>query len=119
MAGGLECACGFVAKSSSGLATHRRAKHPENERTNVAAVERTIEALHEAGRIEPVDAARIQLLRSLAKAVDEDPLNGSLWRQYFAALDSLMKADDAADDGLAAAVAALRGAAPLGDTPAS
>lgn len=107
--------CGFEAKTGGGLSAHRRTKHGASNRANVAAIEKTIGALEAAGRIEPVDAARVQLLRSLAKAVDDDPLNGSLWRQYHAALDDLMKADDDADDALAAAVAAIRGSTQVGD----
>lgn len=106
--------CGFEAKTGGGLSAHRR-KHGASDRANVVAIEKTIAALEELGRIEPVDAARVQLLRSLAKAVDDDPLNGSLWRHYHSAIDDLMKADDDADDALAAAVAEIRGSTQVGD----
>ncbi len=65
---------------------------------------RTLAELRRMGRLEPVDAAVVQALRSMARALDEDPGNAALWRQYREALRELT-ADD--DDGSAADVGEL------------
>lgn len=57
---------------------------------------RTIAALREAGRFERVDSARLQMLRSMARALDADAANAALWRQYREALKELT-ADDSSD----------------------
>lgn len=58
-------------------------------------------ALANAGRLESVDAARVQAARSLASLVDENPLNVGLWHQYRAAEAVLREVNDADDDALA------------------
>lgn len=50
-----------------------------------AALEETIEALRSAGRLADVDSARIDIARGLASAVDAQPDNPTLWREYRAA----------------------------------
>lgn len=111
----MECAdCEFVAKSGAGLSAHRRAKHPTGGR-NTDALTRTLSELERMGRLEPVDAARVQALRSMAVALDGDASNAALWRQYREALTEL-RADDDADDSFAQALAQIRGATPMGDT---
>lgn len=79
---------------------------------NAAAVARTVEALRVAGRLQDEHAATVQMVESLALAVDSDPGNASLWREFRAALDSLLKVgevnnDDADEIGLI--LEALRG----------
>ena len=71
--------------------------------TNHGQLEQTLRELRRLGRIEKVDAAAVQALRSMASALDGDPSNAALWRQYREALRELT-ADDTAD--LAAAAAA-------------
>jgi hypothetical protein len=39
---------------------------------NVAALERSLKALRDAGAIESIDAVRVALLRTLAEAIDTD-----------------------------------------------
>ena len=46
------------------------------------ALERTIEALRLAGRLIDIDDARLQIARGLASAVDAQPDNPTLWREY-------------------------------------
>lgn len=105
----IECPdCGQHAKSVQGLMLHRRAKHPDT--TNVAALETTLRVLDGSGRLEPVDAARVQTLRSLARAVDVWPSEAQLWRQYREALSEVLDADDSANDSLERALADIRGA---------
>jgi len=76
--------------------------------TNLEAFEVTLAELADLGRIESLDAAQVQLVRSLAAAVDSDPLASGLWRQYREALADLLRADDDADQELQAALEALR-----------
>ena len=64
---------------------------------NRSAVEETIEAMTVAGRLEGVDSARVAMVRALADAVDADPTNASLWREYRAAEISLREVGQ--DDG--------------------
>jgi hypothetical protein len=52
---------------------------------NRTAAEATIAAMHAAGLLEDIDAARIATLRTLATVLDQQPDNASLWREYRAA----------------------------------
>jgi hypothetical protein len=71
--------------------------------TNAAAVESTVAALDDAGRLSPIDDALVALVRNLSLAVDESPGNAALWREFRAALQTLSEvgADDLDDDTLA------------------
>jgi len=69
------------------------------------------------GRFADVDAARVQALRSMAQALDENPFSSQMWREYRESLSEVLGADDDADDSLAAALAQIAGAAEVGDTP--
>lgn len=95
--------CGFEARSPRGLAAHRRAKHPSDERgPNLAAVELTLGELRRMGRLEQVDEARVQAVRSMAWALDEQPFNSQMWREYREALERLTADGD--DSGAAEAI---------------
>jgi thioesterase domain-containing protein len=59
--------------------------------SQAAALERTIDALREAGRLADVDEARIQIARGLAAATDAQPDNPTVWREYRAAERDLRK----------------------------
>ena len=86
---------------------------------NAAAVARTVEALRVAGRLRDEDAATVQMVESLALAVDSDPGNASLWREFRAALDSLMRigeVSDASADEVNLIIEALRGSTQMDDT---
>jgi hypothetical protein len=61
--------------------------------TNRGQLEQTLKELRRIGRIEKVDAAAVQALRSMAAALDAEPGNAALWRQYREALREI-KADD-------------------------
>jgi len=61
--------------------------------TNRGQLEQTLRELRRLGRVEKVDAAAVQALRSMAFALDDDPSNAALWRQYREALRELT-ADD-------------------------
>lgn len=77
--------------------------------TNVEAFAATLGVLRKLGRVEALDAAQVQLVASLAAAVDADPQSSGLWRQYREALADLLRADDDADQELTKALEALRG----------
>ena len=83
------------------------------------AMERTIAELDRLGRFEEVDAARVQSLRSMAAALDANPFNSQMWRELRESLSEVTRADDEADDGLAAALAQIAGATSLGDAATS
>ena len=112
--------CGFEAKTAAGLASHRR-KHAEPDAGGPMAVamEQTIVELKRLGRFEDIDAARIQSLRSMAASLDGHGHNSQMWREMREALNEVTKADDQADDSLAAALAAISGATSMGNPKAS
>jgi len=57
---------------------------------NVDAIDETIGLLVETGVIEfPGDTARVEIARNLALAVDAEPGNANLWRQYREAVECL------------------------------
>jgi hypothetical protein len=64
---------------------------------NADAIETTLGALGAAGRLEDVDAARVQALRSMAEALDAKPFNSQMWREYRESLEGLTA--DGSDDG--------------------
>jgi hypothetical protein len=73
--------------------------------TNRGQLEQTLKELRRLGRIEKIDAAAVQALRSMAFALDADPSNAALWRQYREALRELTADDDCG--GVDAAIADL------------
>jgi len=114
--------CGFDAKTPSGLVSHRRHKHSDGSvdavvGVNGVAIRKTLAELDRLGRFEDVDAARRQALLSMAQALDENPFNSQMWREYRESLNEVLRADDDADDELASAFAEAFGSGPaLGDT---
>jgi len=71
----------------------------DNYGRNRTAIEEMLAALTDAGRLENVDSARVAMVRALADAVDQDPTNASLWREYRAAEISLREVGVSDDDG--------------------
>lgn len=67
--------------------------------TNATAVDRTIRALRKAGRLEPEHEALEVMVRRMAKAVDADPENDKLWREYRQGVAMLMAATEGGDAG--------------------
>lgn len=58
--------------------------------SNTAGLEKTLKALTAAGRLEDADQALVALARCLAAAVDAEPENAALAREYRAALVALL-----------------------------
>ena len=88
--------CDFEAKTRTSLANHVRRQGP-NER----AIEATLAELRAMGRLEKIDAAKVQALRSIAEALDLNPFNSQMWREYREAIEGLTRNDggsDAVDD---------------------
>jgi hypothetical protein len=84
--------------------------------TNSGQVEQTLKELRRLGRLERIDAAAVQMLRSMARALDQDPGRAALWREYREALRELTAHDDA-DGSFDEAVAGLLAEVP--DAPPS
>lgn len=83
--------------------------------TNRGQLEQTLKELRRLGRVEKIDAAAVQALRSMALALDLDPSNAALWGRYLAALRELT----ADDDGGSADAALAELFAEVGDAPPS
>jgi hypothetical protein len=91
--------CDFDAKTRASLANHVRRAHA-GERpagANMRAIEETLAALKLAGRLESVDAAKVQALRSMAEALDLNPFNSQMWREYREAIEGLTRNDGGSD----------------------
>jgi hypothetical protein len=82
--------------------------------TNLEAIETTVDELRRGGHLADGDAARVSIATSLARAVDTDPGNASLWREYRAAEAALHEVRDSESDDERDLVAALSAA--VGDT---
>ena len=82
--------------------------------TNNEAANETVEALRLTGRLESIDASLVAGFLSIATALDEDPSNAALWREY-RAFDERLRATGGAgadDDDLIARMSAAMGNAP-------
>jgi hypothetical protein len=79
------------------------------------ALERTIEALRTAGRLEDIDDARVQIARGLASAVDAEPDNPTIWREYRAAEKALREESENHADPFDQLIASI--ASEVGNTP--
>ena len=89
--------CSFEAKSRAALAGHRHRSHSQSTGTNVAAVEVTLAELKRLGRLEKIDSARVQALRSMAAALDLNPFNSQMWKEYRESIGDLTA--DGSNDG--------------------
>ena len=65
---------------------------------NERAVTATLKELKTNGSLGLVPKALVELVRSLASAVDEEPGNAALFREYRASLDDLREAASASVD---------------------
>jgi hypothetical protein len=82
--------------------------------TNSGQVEQTLKELRRLGRLEKVDAAVVQAVRSMAHALDADPTRAALWREYLEAVRELTADDDhgSVDEALAGLFAEVRDSPP-------
>jgi hypothetical protein len=77
---------------------------------NHGQLERTLRELRRLGRVEEIDAAAVQMVRTMSAALDADPFNAALWRQYREALRELTadESGDAVGDALESLFAEVR-----------
>lgn len=74
---------------------------------NTTAARRTIASLRDTGRLELADEALVQLVLSLAAAVDNNPDSAPLWREYRAAVQTLRSASECDPDTFGDLIAGL------------
>lgn len=93
--------CDYEAKTRASLANHIRRAHVTDSSLgpNSKAIELTLAELTRMGRLEQVDAASVQALRSMAEVLDLNPFNSQMWREYREAIGGLV-ADDGASDSI-------------------
>ena len=80
---------------------------------NRQAVTAAVQALDDAGRLEASDQALVEAALTLADAVDVQPANASLWREYTKVLGMLGELKGAGIDAFDAFLSDLR--AQVGD----
>lgn len=61
---------------------------------NRLAAERTLAELERIGRLEAVDAARVQMIRSMADSLDARPNNSQMWHEYRETVEGLIASGD-------------------------
>ena len=83
--------------------TADRPAHGENRK----AAEVTLKELKRMGRVEKIDAAAVQMLRSMADSLDAKPYNSQMFKEYRETLGELT-ADGDGSDQIADLLAALR-----------
>jgi hypothetical protein len=91
-----ECHGSF--KTPKQLIDHRRKKHTDTKGENRAAMEITLAELKRGGRLDPIDEAKVQMVRSLADELDRDPTNAQMWRTYDEVVKDLTADDTSLDD---------------------
>ena len=82
-------------------------------------MKKTIVELERLGRLAPIDEAFREALLTIASTLDCNPTSATLWREYRETLSEVLRPDDEADDELAAAIAAINGAATMGNASSS
>jgi len=67
---------------------------PPGSGENRRAIERTLAELERIGRVEAVDAARVQMVRSMADSLDARPNNSQMWHEYRETVEGLIASGD-------------------------
>lgn len=75
---------------------------------NLEAIGKTVAKLREDGRIPSEGEALVQICLSLASAVDEDPTNAALWREYRQSEKALRELREMMEGDIDRLIAALR-----------
>ena len=78
----------------------------------LTALRKTVRALKAADRLKDVDSAHLAIVEGMAAAVEDDPTNAALWKEYRAAVSALVEVS--ADDDSAPVVALVGLPASLG-----
>ena len=75
--------CKQRCRQRAGLERQRREQEARRLATaNLAAADRMVTFMRDGGRLEEIDEPRVAAMLTLARAVDSDPLNAGLWREY-------------------------------------
>ena len=106
--------CSARVRTTAQLWKHRRDKHPRYRGVNRRAADATIAALVKTHRLEAVNDAAVQAVRSIADVLDFDPTNAQMWRTYREALNDLLH-DDGGGDAFDELIAQINRAAEVGD----
>ena len=84
----------------------------------MVAVDETVSAMRDAGRLTPMDAGLVAAVQGLVMAVDKFPNRASLWKEMLSALGQLAAAGgDGEPDDLATLLAELQSS--VADPPAA
>lgn len=75
---------------------------------NSDAIQRTVKILRGSGLIPEGGDAVVQICLSLAAAVDSEPGNASLWREYRQAVEALRSLESAGGSDIDDLIAAIR-----------
>ena len=67
---------------------------PPESGENRRAIEVTLTELERMGWLEAVDAARVQMVRSMADSLDERPFNSQMWHEYRETVEGLIASGD-------------------------
>lgn len=76
---------------------------------NGRAFAKTVAELRRMGRLEQVDAARVQALRTMAQTLDARSGNANLWKVYHEALERLITGERDSGDATERLLAELSG----------
>lgn len=76
--------------------------------SQLAALRKTIRSLKRAGRITDAHAALLAIVEGMAVAVELEPTNAALWKEYRSALASLVEVAADVDSRSADVVALVR-----------
>jgi hypothetical protein len=101
--------CQMRFKTGSGLASHRRQKHPAFKGPNRKAIDKVIKSLESAP-----DAATAQSARSIADILDVDPTNANMWRTYRDVIGDLVRGEDAGANEADSDIAEIRSLSKVG-----
>jgi hypothetical protein len=83
--------------------------------SNRVAIQILIDTLWSMGRLEKIDSARIEICRLLADAVDANPENANLWRQYRESEEVLRSVGSKDVEDFNAVIASIWSDSPLRD----
>lgn len=82
----------------SGNSDSKPSVDPPRNGENRRAIDATLAELERMGRLEKVDTAKVQMVRSMADALDAKPWNSQMWKEYRETIEGLVaRGDDDAD----------------------
>ena len=85
---------GRAARGATATVSRGNPADPPASGENRLAAERTLAELERIGRLEAVDAARVQMIRSMADSLDARPNNSQMWHEYRETVEGLISSGD-------------------------